>query len=178
MLYLLRSAAALAAAALACAAGHAQPRHAPENQLKAALIYNFALFTAWPAGVLPEGEALTLCVLKNTEVTEALSQLEQKAVAGHVLRLKLIADNETWQSCKLAYLEEDEHARLAQLRKKLEGLSVLTISDRPAAVNEGIMIGISMENNRFVFDINANAAHLARLSISSKLLRLARKVVQ
>ncbi|MES2071416.1 MAG: YfiR family protein [Pseudomonadota bacterium] len=164
-------------AALACLVGHAQAQHAPENQLKAALIYNFVLFTEWPRASLPDGDPLILCVAKNTVVTEALGQLEQKPIAGHAVKIKAWSENDDWQACKVVYIENDERFRLPQIRKKLEGLSVLIISDKPGAIDEGAMIAIAVENNRFIFDINASAAHQARLNISSKLLRLARKVL-
>ncbi|MES2104030.1 MAG: YfiR family protein [Pseudomonadota bacterium] len=168
--------AVLVTAWLACVAGTAQAQHAPENQLKAALIFNFALFTEWPQAYLADGEALSLCVAKHSLVSEALVDLEQKSVNGHPLRIKFLSEGESWQNCRVAYLENDAHSKLPPAGRKFDGQSVLTISDRPAAVDEGIMIAIAVENSRFVFDINATAARQAKLNISSKLLRLARKV--
>lgn len=169
--------AGLAALALICIAAGAQAQHAPENQLKAALIFNFVQFTEWPLAVLPEGEPLTMCLLKNTVMTEALSLLEHKTVGSHLLHFRFLHDNDNLQGCKVVYLEEDERYRLPQFRKKMEELNVLTISDRSGATEEGAMIAIAVDSNRFIFEINASAARQARLNISSKLLRLARKVL-
>lgn len=155
---------------------HAQAQQAPENQLKAALIYNFMLFTEWPVAGLGSNEILTLCALKSGPVSDALIQLQKKTVGNHELRFKLLAEQDSLQSCKVLYLDDDEHQRPAQIRKKLEGLSVLTISDRERAIDEGAMIAIAVDNNRFVFEVNASSARQAGFTISSKLLRLARKV--
>lgn len=172
-----RTAAAAQAAALLLYAGVAGAQFAPANQLKAALIYNLMLFTEWPAAAMAENAPLTLCLLKASPTALALAQLEQKSVAGHPLRVRQLNEGDSGLECKVIYLEKGEQARSLQIRKKLEGLSVLTISDRPDAIDEGAMIAIGEENNRLIFDINASAARQARLTISSKLLRLARKVL-
>lgn len=163
---------------LTCVVNIAQAQHAPENQLKAALIFNFALFTEWQQSSLPEKGELNLCVVKHTLVSDALAELAGKTINGHPLRIKFLSDGvDNWRNCRLAYLEGDEHLKLSVIRKKIDNFHVLTISDSSTALEEGIMIVIATEDNRFVFDINATAVRQAKLNISSKLLRLARKVL-
>lgn len=161
---------------LSCNVGMALAQRAPENQLKAALIYNFALFIEWPPASWAADDALTLCALSNNLVADALTQLQQKNIATHTLHVKILGDKDSWQTCKVVYLDKDEPSSVQLIKAKTEGLSVLTISDRPAAIDEGAMIAIMEENKRLIFDINASAARQVRLNISSKLLRLARKV--
>jgi hypothetical protein len=134
------------------------------------------LFTEWPPSAMADNAPLTLCLLKASPVSLALDQLEQKLIAGHPLHVTLLTDSNTGQECKVIYLQKSATG-LSQLKKKLEGLSVLIISDRTDAIDEGAMIAIGEENNRLVFDINASAARQAKLTISSKLLRLARRVL-
>ncbi len=49
--------------------------------------------------------------------------------------------------------------------------AVLTVSDFDLAAEHGVMIQFAMENNRVRLRINAESAHAAGLTISSKLLR-------
>ena len=56
-------------------------------------------------------------------------------------------------------------------------MSVLTISDAPGAVRDGATIGLSVANQKIVFDINIAAARTSNLVISAKLLDLAQSVV-
>lgn len=153
---------------------HAQ--NAPEHQLKAALIYNFMLFTEWPAGSIASNEPITLCAYKSAALGEFLLQLQHKPVGSHELRISLLSESDSLQACQALYLDMGERLRSAQIRKKWEGLTILSISDRPNAIDEGAMIAIAIDNNRFVFEVNASAARQSGLAISSKLLRLASKV--
>jgi len=54
--------------------------------------------------------------------------------------------------------------------------SILTIGDSDDFLDKGGMISIVVENDKVVFDINRASATVARLDISSKLLRVARVV--
>lgn len=159
-----------------CSIAVAQAQHAPENQLKAALIYNFALFIEWPATGADKDEPFTLCALSNNLVSDALAQLQQKTIAARALHVKILADKDDVHGCKVLYLDKDDTALPQALKAKAETHSVLTISDRPSAIEDGAMIAIVEENKRLIFDINLSAARQSRLNISSKLLRLARKV--
>src|SRR5918999_3253891 len=54
------------------------------HALKAAFIYNFARFTAWPAAALPERGALALCVVGDPAVAEALERtVKNRTHNGH-----------------------------------------------------------------------------------------------
>ena len=43
-----------------------------EPALKAAFIYNFALFTEWPADVVPDEAPFAICVINDAAVRDAL----------------------------------------------------------------------------------------------------------
>ena len=53
---------------------------------------------------------------------------------------------------------------------------MLTVSDLNPASSERTIINMIIENKRLVFDVDMVAAKQARLVMSSKLLRLARRV--
>jgi len=58
----------------------------------------------------------------------------------------------------------------------LKGTNILTVGDTPGYAKQGCMIDFLMEDNKVRFEINAGAASLANLKISSKLLSLAKIV--
>jgi hypothetical protein len=71
---------------------------------------------------------------------------------------------------------------VSKAEKDIDGLlagvepGVLTVSDRSGFLRDGGMIGFVIENRRVRFDINQAAAVRAGLSLSSKLLSVARSV--
>lgn len=156
-----------------CGAGAlAQP--VPEHDLKAAFVFNFAVFTEWPTEALAAGAPLALCASAGTPLFGALSQLNDKLVNGH--RIAVRQGAEAPRGCHVLVLEHGDRERWPQLRRELAGAAVLTVSDDAAAPGENAVIALDLHDKRIGFSVDMAAARAARLTLSSKLLRLARSV--
>lgn len=171
-----RAGAAVAALALALAgpalAQPAQP--VQEYALKAAFVFNFAVFTEWPQDALADGAPISLCANASNPMLGALAQLKDKLVNGH--RVAVRATAAPLRSCHVLLLDRSDRERWAQIKRELAGATVLTVSDDEAISLDGAIIGLSLAERRVGFDVDLSAARAARLSLSSKLLRLARSV--
>ena len=165
-------AAAALLAALCGSAAAAEPVR--ENDLKAAFIFNFAVFTAWPDEALASGAPITLCASAANPMLAALSALNDKLVNGH--RIAVHAGGAALRACHVLVLDHHDRGRWPQLKRELAGASVLTVSDDRGISDDGAVIGLSVEDRRIAFDVDSAAARGARLNLSSKLLRLARSV--
>lgn len=151
---------------------HAQPVH--EYRLKAALVYNFAVFTEWPQNIAGEGGPIQLCFGADSMLRPALQELNDKQVKGRRIVARAIVDFEAARACHLMFLDGTDRERWNAARSALRNAPVLTISDDPEIGRSGAIIALYLENNRITFDVNMQAASNARLTLSSKLLRLAR----
>ena len=60
-----------------------------------------------------------------------------------------------------------------EILKAVKGKPVLTVADMDNPTTSGVMIRFVVENNKVHFRINAQAARVANISLSSKLLRVA-----
>lgn len=158
-------------ARFAFAGGAASP--VPEYDMKAAYLYNFAVLTTWPK---PEQASIKMCVLGRDNFRGQLEQLTQKTKSGLQFSLNYLADLNAVASCQLLFIDKSESIDATLLTSKLEGLSVLTVTDNPALFDAGVMLGLFLDNKRLVFDVNHEQAKKAGLTMSSKLLRVARKV--
>lgn len=76
----------------------------------------------------------------------------------------------------MLYLDASEHASVGKVLQQLGDTAVLTVTDSAEVMQNGVMIGMSLENKRIVLEINQKAAQSANLAISAKLLRLAKTV--
>lgn len=152
----------------------AQP--VPEYELKAAFVYNFALFTDWPADTAFEGGTLNVCVNPASALRQPLAGLGDKPVKGRRVAVRYLAALEGLRACHVLFVDGSDRERWVQIKKELSGSSVLTISDDDEIGHDGSIIALAMDSNRMVFDIDMRAARQARLVLSSKLLRLARTV--
>jgi len=155
-----------------CAPSAAQP--VAENDLKAAFVFNFAVFTEWPQEVLAGGAPISLCANSANPLFAALNGLNDKFVNGH--RITVRSGVAPVRGCHVLVLDKNDRERWAQLKRDLAGANVLTVSDDRAISADGAVIGLSVEDQRIGFVVDMAAARSARLNLSSKLLRLARSV--
>jgi hypothetical protein len=160
-------------ALLACCAS-AHTEQVPEHELKAAFVYNFAVFTEWPQEALAASAPIVLCTGSASTLSPALLGLQDKVVNGH--RLTVRAAGSGVRACHLLVLGSADRERWGQFKRDLAGAHVLTVSDDSSIGQDGAMIALSMVNQRVGFDVDLAAARSARLQLSSKLLRLARSV--
>jgi hypothetical protein len=167
----LRLLAAWLCAVLACAPVRGA-ESVPEYAMKAAYVYNFAVFTEWPQDALPAGTPLAVCANRDSPMFVTLSQLNDKVVNGH--RLSVRASAAPLRACHVLVLDRADRERWQDMRRELAGARVLTVSDDERISDEGAIIGLALDNRRILFDIDVGAARAAQLTLSSKLLRLAR----
>ena len=150
------------------------PAHAnepvDERAMKAAYLYNFALFAQWPN--LPDAD-FQLCVLGTTPLDAELERLQGKRVQNLPIAMRRIMPGDSLGGCQLLYVDERNRRTLDSLLERLAGSPVLTITDASGLADRGIMIEMRKQGQRIVFDVNLAAARRARLDFSARLLKLA-----
>jgi hypothetical protein len=157
------------------AATQTQASNAPA--LKAAFLFNFAKFTEWPSDGLAPGQKLSLCVLGDAPVADALTQtIEGRNIERHELTVQLVKADGPIRSCHLLYLGSLDVQQSAQLLRTLAGAAVFTVADSDGFAESGGVIQLILEGDRVRFAVNVAAAKRARLTLSSKLLGLAKIV--
>lgn len=138
-----------------------------EAELKAAFIYNFALFTEWPPGALDGDGPFLICIAPGSPLRGALARLAGQALHGRRLALLPVA-GAVWSEprCHLAVLDGGAPP------ESRRGLMTVANGEAPA----GAVITLTLQDEHLRFDVDADAARRAGLTLSSKLLRLARTV--
>jgi len=144
-----------------------------EYQIKAAILYNFTLFTEWPAQV---GDTLNLCVLGSDPFGPHLDALHQRRSGARTLVVHRFADGLPATDCQVAFISRPAMAQWPQIRERLRGSPTLTVADSPRAAREGVALNMLLNRGRVAFEANHEAARGAGLGLSSKLLQLATQV--
>lgn len=155
---------------------HAQ-RQAPEPELKAAILVNMLLFVDWPTPAARSPERLTMCYLAASPIATALAQLGGKMLKGQPLQV-VHADAATLGGCHVLYLSPTDAAALPRLASSRPASGILLVGDSPGYLQRGVMLNLEIEGGRVVFDIDLRSARQAGLTVSSKVLRLARHVTE
>lgn len=143
-----------------------------ELPLKAAIVYNLLLFVQWPdEDRMGPNSALTLCADAGGPLWPHLRALQSRPVRRFRLELREFVpdDGGVAQRCR-ATLLEDRPARRGV------ALSGLTIGDGRRADEPGVVIALRPIDGRIGFDVDLSAARAQGLTLSSKVLRLARVV--
>jgi len=146
-----------------------------EHDMKAAYILNFIQFVEWPTDSPGGAKDWSLCVSALSPLMRPLHALHGKDLpGGQQVRVRLF-DPGNAQECRVLVLQGADLERTAH-QPLLGRRGVLTLSDDPAALRAGVMIGLVEQGGRIVFDVDNTAAARAGLVVSSRLLRLARTV--
>lgn len=155
----------------------AAPSSAQVDQalLSAAYIYNFSQFTTWPPGALSDSK-LVVCARTDDALGMALSRLNGKTLSGRVWTFGSLSDSDTMAGCNVLVLGKGG-VLPGKIRELLKSdLPVLIVSDSDLEVHSAV-IQLHLDGDHLRFDINNHEAARRHLSLSSKLLQLARTVL-
>jgi hypothetical protein len=146
-----------------------------DTSVKAAFLFNFAKFTEWPA--LQAGAPLVVCIVGDEGIAAAFVEtVRGQNISGHALDVSRPRDSATWRVCHVLFVGGDEPRRSASGLDGIRTLPVLTVSDAKDFAQADGIIELYLEGGRMRFAINVEAAGRARLSISSRLLMLAKVI--
>lgn len=153
---------------------------APEAEVKAAVVFNLLAFVQWPPEAFAAGGQLTLCGFEAGAVDAALSRYEGMPVHGLPLARRRIAGGaEEFQQCQAVFVAAGNPSALRRSAAAAgRGLPLLVIGEGAGALDGGGMIGLGVIGGRVVLDVDQSALRRSHLTASSKLLRLARTLVE
>ncbi len=152
----------------------AQSAQANEQGMKAGFVYNFALFTQWPAKVFKDAASpLAICIAGDRATVQAFEPLTTKKILDRPVTVHAFGDNATRHPCHIIYIDSKNKTEAAELLRRVSGQGVLTIGDLDGFCRLGGIINFYRDNNRLRFEVNTDAAGRAGLKLSSQLLKLA-----
>ena len=168
----------LAAHAVVPDLADAQSDSAGEYEVKAAVLYNLMRFVEWPPSSFPDPQTPTvLCILGRDPFGDALTSIVPKqASSGRPVAIRHPRDGKQAGGCHVLYIGTSERKHIVQILSDLKGSSVLTVAEMAQFAAHGGMIEFGLEDKQVRFDINLDSATRAGVTISSRLLVLARIV--
>jgi hypothetical protein len=154
-----------------------------EYLIKAGFIYNFAKLVEWPSTAFPQPDSpIVIGILGDDPFGGTLDRIvTDKKINGRgfaVKRLKWGRDLKDLKDCNILFVSSSEKEHLDSVVDAMKWLPILTIGDAPGFARRGGIINFTLEDNKVRFEVNVEAAKHADLTISSRLLTLARIVPQ
>lgn len=170
-------AAALAGCLTAVArAGDAEiPGSAAEFELKSAYLLNFARFVDWPDSAFTSAASeIRIGILgPGPHDRQVEMGMEERAIRGRPIRVVWLEHLDSMASCHIVYVPRSA-AHPEGVAAATVGKPVLTVGESDAFAAGGGVIQLYLEDEVVRFEINRSAAERNGLTISSRLLSLAR----
>jgi hypothetical protein len=155
------------------------PAHAVEApELKVAIVYNILQFVEWPSDADNARGVLTLCVDSSGQLGRLFKSLAGRPVQKRQLEVAELSEAaETWKACHAVFLDGTSRRAVGIAARLPRDLPLLVMGDL-ADVQPEAMVQLVEAGGRVAFNIDLGAARRSRLQVSSRLLKLAKKVTE
>jgi len=146
-----------------------------EYEIKAAYIFNFAKFIQWPAHI-NEQDTIVLGIYKTDPfglvIDKTMQGRKAQGKAWKIIRINQLSDIE---KCHILFLSELGKFETLQIIERSKNKPILTIGDEIIGFCEiGGIVNFTPQFSEHQFEINNEASLLKNITISPKLLLLAK----
>src|SRR5579862_8595323 len=126
-----------------------------EYGVEAAFLSNFGKFVEWPENAFPSANTpIVIGVYGADPFRDSLVHLARgRTIDGHQIVIQPLSFN-TLQNCHVLFISPSERKNLASIMRKLDGASVLTVSENIDLPESGVMINLVRKGNQIRFEIN------------------------
>jgi hypothetical protein len=158
---------------------HGQEKRAVEEyELKAAFLFNFAKFVEWPEAARPQAGAPFRIGIVGKDPSGGTLQtgLIGKTVLGAPIVVEVIERHEQALGCHMLFVPASERDLEAEVLKAVKGRPILTVGEREGFLLSGGLFNFYTEEKKIRLELDNESTRAAGLTVSSKLLRLARIV--
>ncbi|MBN2182506.1 MAG: YfiR family protein [Sedimentisphaerales bacterium] len=183
------------------AAAQSKPSH--EYRLKATFIYQFINFVdGWKfeqqtdqekAEDEKTDEFILIGIVGEDPFGDSFKPLAEKAIKGRKIKVRIFKgfselnsgdekvaihpEIEDIKKCDLLFVCVSEQKYINEILDPIRNLRILTVADTKGFLKKGGIINFIIENNKVRFEINVSGAKRAKMTIRSKLLRLAAEII-
>lgn len=146
-----------------------------EQTVLAALALNIVRFTTWPNDAL-QGmkESIDFCVVGDNVVQQSFASIDHKPAGNKTLNVINLSRLSNFEQCHVLYISELKQNILLQVFLEIKKLPLLTIGVGDDFAEQGGMVGLEKVDNKMTLHVNIPVVREANLTISSRLLSLAK----
>lgn len=157
----------------------AQPQ-VTEPELKAAFLLNFASYVEWPPERLgPAGSPFVFGIVDSPDLADNLEALSrQRLVKERPVEVRRLEAGDGLDGVHMLFLGRESGRQGAYLLEEAIAASVLTVTEDPAVRPDGSVIHFVVVDGRIRFEVSLDAAQRAGLTVSSRLLGVAQRVIR
>lgn len=150
-----------------------------EYRAKASFLSNFPSFVEWPPNVFSSPNApFLICVFGDFSFGTSLAENTRGiTVHGRRVDIKWAHKEAELHACQILFISRSDAKSYTKVLDTVKGDSVLTVGETPGFLEAGGAVFFSFQEQALQFEVNLPAVDGAHLKMSSRLLSLARRVV-
>jgi hypothetical protein len=146
-----------------------------EQTVLAALALNIVRFTSWPPDTQRQMKnTLAFCVVGDNVAQESFATIDNKAVGDKTLHVINLSRLRNFEQCHVLYISELKQNVLLQVFLETKKLPLLTIGEGYDFATQGGMVGLENVDGKINLNINLPVVRESNLTISARLLKLAK----
>lgn len=147
----------------------------PEYVVKAGFLFNFAKYVEWPAEAFASGTApISIGILGSDPFGEELDRiLKSKTVKERSFSIVRFREAGDLKQCHILFIARSERTRVADILRQTESWPVLSVGEDEGFARAGGTVNILIQKDVPRLEVNLEAAEKSRLTINSKLLKIA-----
>ncbi len=150
-----------------------------EARIKAAYIYNFMRFTRCPS---EDSKSNNVCVYGyKDDYDAAFRAMTTLRKAGKAIGIRFVdIDNELpdLNKCQIIFVTSAAISKTSTVLTYIKDSHSLTVGESDQFLEQGGMVNFIRRGNKIRFEINVTAYEMADLKISSKVLRIADRLLK
>jgi hypothetical protein len=149
-----------------------------EYAVKAAYLYNFLKFVEWPRdGSVPSSGPFCIAILGSDPFGVVLDKtVAGKEVRGRSVTVRRVEEPKAATGCHVVFVGRQRNLTTARALRSLEKTGALTVGDEPGFAQHGGVVDFVLDEDSVGFEINPSAAAREGLTLSPRLLQLAKIV--
>ena len=170
-----------------------------EYEIKTAFIYNFLKFIDWPDSIPPPSppekttnanppkkKVFTIGIFGKLPFGCAREKFLGKKLGEYKIEIRLLEEKnyktpqalrQALRECRVLFLTLEDKVNAKKVLAAVQGNPILTVGEMGGFLEQGGIINFLIENKKVRFEVNLEAAAQAQLTIRSKLLRLAKRII-
>lgn len=143
-----------------------------EEDVKAALLISFARFTEWPdEGHV--GQPVVIGIVGQEELQQsALKLAVGKTIHGRPIQVRSVRHAADVKLCQVVHFGTLQGKKLEELIQPAGDNAVLTMGESVRFLDAGGAVYVFQQDGRLSFEVSMRVLEQAKLTVSSKLLRL------
>lgn len=144
-----------------------------QSKVTAAFVYNFCKFVDWPE---PPEDEMVIGVVGPRKTFQAFQGMVGKLVGNTPIAVREVSDLDNVSELDVLFVSGESNVDGSLVEAKLSGRPILTISDIEGFCQQDGHIELTPVRGKLRFSVNKRRADGCGLSVSSQLLKMARKV--